>query len=145
VSLVGGGIYLVTQFFKPGPIQILCDIHPPRISRSNNPAPSGNQPQFEIAFGFDQKYELTSLKVIALDEWTTNKQAHPLWHLVSESNSVPTKAFFYGQRIQGMHAAVAGARREPLSVNVTYRMLIEAGSRAGECTFKLPAPSPVAR
>ena len=140
ILLLGGGIYLVAQFFKPGPIQILCDIHSPRENRNNSRVPA-NPPQFEIAFGFDQKYELTDLKVVARDEWTTNQQAHPLWHLVSESNSVPTKAFFYGQRIQGMHAAVAGARREPLQTNVTYRMLIAAGSRAGECDFKLPALS----
>jgi hypothetical protein len=64
---------------------------------------------------------------------------------VSESNSVPTKAFLYGQRIQGMHAAVAGARREPLQTNVTYRILIAAGARAGECDFKLPALPSAAR
>ncbi|HEY4952056.1 MAG TPA: hypothetical protein VII71_01560 [Verrucomicrobiae bacterium] len=144
VLLLGGGIYLVTQFFKPAPIQILCDIHPPRVTRNNSRA-AANPPPLEIAFGFDQKYELTDLKVVARDEWTTNQQAHPLWHLVSESNSVPTKAFLYGQRIQGMHAAVAGARREPLQTNVTYRMLIVAGARAGECDFKLPALPPAAR
>jgi hypothetical protein len=142
VLLLGGAIYLVAQFFKPGPIQIVCDIHPPRDSRGNNQR-AANRPQFAVAFGFDQKYELTGLKVVALDEWTTNKQAHPLWHLTSESNSVPTKAFLYGERIRGMHAAVKGAKPEPLETNVTYRLLIEAGSRAGDFDFKLPAmPQP---
>jgi hypothetical protein len=144
VLLLGGGIYLVTQFFKPAPIQILCDIHLPRVTRNNSRAPANPSP-LEIAFGFDQKYELTDLKVVARDEWMTNQQAHPLWHLVSDSNSVPTKAFLYGQRIQGMHAAVAGARREPLQTNVTYRILIAAGARAGEFDFKLPALPPAAR
>ena len=141
VLLLGGAVYLLAQFFKPGPIQIICDIHPPRISRSSNTSSAAdNRPPFDVAFGLDQKYELTSLKVVALDEWMTNEEAHPLWHLVCETNSAPTKAFLYGMRIRGMHAAVKGARPEMLQTNVTYHLLVQAGSRTGECDFKLPVP-----
>jgi hypothetical protein len=144
VLLLGGTIYFVAQFFKPGPIQILCDIHPPRPPRGNNNSnASSNPPKFTIAFGFDHEYKLTSLKVVPLDEWMTNKEAHPLWHLVSETNSVPTKAFLYGMRIRGMQAAIKGTRPETLQTNVTYRLLVKAGSRGGECDFKVPAlPQP---
>ena len=103
------------------------------------PRAASDYPKFDVAFGFDQKCRLTDLKVVVLDEWTTNKQAHPLWHMVAASNSVPSKAVIYGQWIRGMRPAVLGKRAEPLEVNVTYRLLIEAGSRTGDCDFKLPA------
>src|ERR1700733_5932275 len=94
-ALLGGAIYFIEQFLKPGPIQIVSDIHVTRARRTNqNNSQSANRPAINIAFGLDQNYELTSVKVVPLDEWTTNKQAHPLWHLISETNSVPTKAFF---------------------------------------------------
>ncbi len=80
-----------------------------------------------IVFGFDRKLKLTSLKVIPLPDIQTNKYPHPIWHLVSESNSVPTKDFAYGARISGMHPAVQGAVPDPLEPGVTYRLMIEAG------------------
>jgi len=147
VALLGGTIYFIAQAFKPGPIQIVCDIHPPRPQRANrnNARPPANRPAFDVAFGFDQRYELTSVKVVSLDEWATNKEAQPLWHLISETNSAPTKAFFYGRGIQGMHAAVKGAHAEPLQTNVIYHLMIQAGSRQGEYDFKLPLLSPAAQ
>jgi hypothetical protein len=147
VLLLGFAAWLMAQFFKAGKIPIYCEIHPPRINRSNNnnPHPGNDRPQFDIAFGLDQRYELTSLKVVALDEWMTNKQAHPLWHLIAETNSAPVKAIIYGRWIQGMHAAIAGARPQTLQTNVAYRLLIQAGSSEGDCDFKLPAMPQLAR
>jgi hypothetical protein len=144
--LLIGGIYYLEGFFKPAQIQILYDIHPEKIYRGKNSHAAKNQnpTQFDVAFGLDQKYELTSLKIVPLDEWATNKQAHPLWHLISESNSVPIKAIIYGRKINGMHTAINGTKPEMLQINVFYHLLIEAGSREGECDFKLPAlPKPV--
>ena len=146
--LLGGAAWLMAQFFKPGKIAIYCEIHPPRVNRWNNknPRAAQNPRQFDVAFGLDRKYELTGVKVVALDEWTTNKDAIPLWHLVSETNSAPVKAIIYGQGIRGMHPAVKGARAQLLETNVAYRLMIEAGSREGECDFKLPAlPQTAAR
>jgi hypothetical protein len=141
VALLSGAIYFVAQFFKPGPIQIVCDIHVTRArANRNNPQTTANRPTFNLAFGLDQQYQLTGVKVVSLEEWTTNKEVRPLWHLVSESNSVPTKAFFYGERIRGMEAAVKGSRPESLETNVTYHLIVQAGSRKGECDFKLPTP-----
>ena len=137
VLLVGSGIYWLAGLFKPAKIQIVCEIHPPRTLQ-RAPRAGSPKPQFDVAFGFDQKYELTDLKVVKLDEWTTNKQAHPLWHMVTSSNTVPTKAVIYGQWIRGMHPYVAGARAETLETNITYRLLIEAGGQKGDCDFKLP-------
>ncbi|MDD5140671.1 MAG: hypothetical protein PHY43_10480 [Verrucomicrobiales bacterium] len=142
VVLASGGIYWLSGLFKPAKIQILCDIHPPRMLQ-RNPRPASASPQFDVAFGFDQKYRLTDLKVVVLDEWTTNKQAHPLWHMVSASNAIPTKAIIYGQWINGMHPAVLGKHAEPLQPNVNYRLIIEAGSRTGDCDFKLPAQAAI--
>jgi hypothetical protein len=147
VLLLGVLAWIMAQFFKPGKIPVYCEVHPPRISRSNNndPRTAQNPRTFDVAFGLDQRYELTSVKVVALDEWTTNKQAQPLWHLVSETNSAPVRAIIYGQRIRGMHAAVPGARPQMLQTNVAYRLLIQSGSREGECDFKLPALPQLAR
>ena len=92
---------------------------------------------WKSAFGMDQPYELTSIKVVPLVEWTTNKAAHPLWHLTAKTNSQPVKAFIYGQNFAGMES-VSGARAEPLATNVDYLLLIEAGRQRGECDFKLP-------
>lgn len=140
VLLFGVAGWFVARFFKPGKIQIVCDIHPPRNPRPGTASRNGNRPQFEVAFGFDQKYALTDVKVVSFDEWATNKNALPFWHLVSESNSQPTKLVIYGQGIRGMHPAIKGVRSKSLETNVTYRLLIEAGSREGECDFKLSAP-----
>lgn len=137
VALASGGIYLLVGMFKPVPIQILCDIHASRIAPRNAQA-ARDRPPFDVAFGFDQKYTLTELKVVALDEWTTNKQAHPLWHMISATNAIPIRAVIYGQGIRGMRAAVLGTHAEPLQANVAYRLLIEAGAHTGECDFKLP-------
>ncbi|MEI9961111.1 MAG: hypothetical protein WDM76_08225 [Limisphaerales bacterium] len=137
VALFGIAGWLVARFFKPEKIQILCDIHPPRASRPGA-ASGANRPPFDVAFGFDQRYALTDIKVVVADEWATNKRAQPLWHLITESNSVPTKQIVYGQGVRGMHPTIKGMRAKLLETNVTYRLLIEAGSREGECDFKLP-------
>jgi hypothetical protein len=136
ILLVGGGIYYLATSFKPAKIQMVYTLHERRVYRR---VPLNNQPRFDAAFGLDGAYKLTSLKVVVLGEWTTNKQAQPLWHLVSDSRSVPVRAIIYGQRIEGMRPALSGARAEMLVPNVYYRLFIEAGSREGECDFKLPA------
>ena len=56
-----------------------------------------------------------------------NKFPHPIWHLVSTSNSVPTTDFTYGTPIEGMRPAVAGATPDPLAPGVKYRLLVQAG------------------
>jgi hypothetical protein len=82
-----------------------------------------------IIFGFDRKVKLTSLKVIPVSAIETNKYPHPIWQLVSESNSVPIRELVYGMRIPGMHPAIPGASADPLEPGVNYRLLIESGGQ----------------
>ena len=135
IVLLGVGIYCWSALSRPPKIQILYTLHEQRATR---PADArANPPRREVAFGMDQPYELTSIKVVPLAEWTTNKGAHPLWHLTAETYSSPVKAFLYGQNLEGMESAT-GASAEPLAANVGYLLLIEAGRQHGECGFKLP-------
>jgi len=120
---------------RPPKIQILFTVHGRRAPRPANA--SANPSRLEAAFGMDQSCELTSVKVVPLDEWTTNKEALSLWHLTAKTHSSPVKAFLYGQNLEGMES-VSGAGAEPLATNVDYLLLIEAGRRRGECDFKLP-------
>ena len=82
------------------------------------------QPLF---FAFDRSLKLTSLRVIPISEIQTNKYPHPIWHLISKSNSIPVSDFTYGCSIRGMQPAVPGATPDPLEPGVTYRLLVEAG------------------
>jgi hypothetical protein len=135
VFLLGVVVYYWSALSKPPKIQIFYTLHARQVPRPTNA--NTNPPRLEVAFGMDQPYELTSVKVVPLAEWTTNKLAHPLWHLIVKTNSPPIKAFLYGQQIRGMES-FSGARAEPLATNVDYLLLIEAGRRHGKCNFKLP-------
>src|SRR5205814_5389326 len=95
-----------------------------------------------IVFGFDRQLKLTSLKVIPMSDIQTNKYPHPIWHLVSESNSVPTKDFAYGTSIRGMHSAVKGAIPDALEPGIGYRLLVEAQSFKGQHDFVPEARTP---
>jgi hypothetical protein len=124
---------------RPPAIQILCTLHERRAPRHPDAGanPSANPPRPEAAFGLDQRYGLTSVKVVPLAEWKTNKAAHPLWHLTADPPSEPVKAFLYGQNPEGMES-VSGTDAEPLAAKVDYLLLIEAGRQRGECEFRLP-------
>ena len=135
VFLLGAVIYYWSALSKPPKIQILYTLHARQVPHPTHA--NTNPPRLEVAFGMNHPYELTSVKVVPLAEWTTNKLAHPLWHLVTKTNAPPVKAFLYGQQIRGMES-VSGAQAEPLATNVDYLLLIEAGQRHGECDFKLP-------
>jgi hypothetical protein len=99
-----------------------------------------------MTFAFNGKFDLTEVKVVALAEIQTNKYAHPLWHVVTESNSVPMKAIVYGMRIRGMQPKVKGAEADPLDANVAYRLIVDAGKVHGEHDFTPISPvTPVQR
>lgn len=88
-------------------------------------------------FTLGQDYRLTSVKVIRLDELKAKGFAHPLWELVAEPSSSPTRIFLYGFAIDGMHPRVAQAEPEPLVTNVTYRLLVTAGHYKGQHDFTI--------
>ena len=91
-----------------------------------------------IRFNLGHPYRLTAVKVVRLVGWQTNKSILPLWHLFSDSNSVPTRSFYYGVTIRGMKPIAAKIRPEPLETNVTYRLFLTAGSVKGQHDFSLP-------
>jgi hypothetical protein len=109
-----------------------------RVYHRSRPAGRGDarstiEPLF---FVFDRSVKLTSLKVIPLQEIETNKYPHPIWHLISKSNSVPVTDFTYGCSIGGMQPAVQGATPDPLEPGVKYRLLVEAGSQKLQHDFE---------
>lgn len=75
----------------------------------------------------------------------TNKYASGVWHLVSDSNSVPVRAIVYGQPIRGMRPKVRGAWADPLEPATDYTLLLEATEGSARYEFRTPANLPVPR
>lgn len=138
VLLGGFSLYLNRDWFA-GDVIHVYHRSSPRPNSSDPRSPDSKSPSAPILFGFDRKLELTEVKVLALHELQTNKYPHPLWHLKSSSNSVPTKTFNYGSRIRGMQPAVKGAVAQPLLPGVQYRLQAHAGKTLVEHDFE-PIP-----
>jgi hypothetical protein len=123
IIILGGGgfsLYLNRDSFAARTIQISHRVSPwmkPRTKRANDLG-------VPVTFTLSGFYRLTSLKVVLASEIETNKYAHPVWSLVSESNSPPTSSFVYGGGIRGLHPAVKGAQPDPLVPEVNYRLLV---------------------
>src|SRR2546425_1253317 len=95
VVLAGFSLYLNKDWFGSENIQIYHRSRPAGlIRRKRVDIPGVDNPAINpIVFGFGHKLRLTSIKVIPVSELATNKYPHPIWHLVSTSNSVPIKDF----------------------------------------------------
>ena len=91
-------------------------------------------------FALDNDYSLTEVKVVPLAALQTNKLAQPIWHLVSDSGSDDVSHVSYGEKINGMDPAVAGAQPEPLQPGVMYRLFVAAGRAKGQLDFQLGVP-----
>ncbi len=120
-----------TDWFKPANVQ---------ISHTTRPLPSRsprNATTVAVAFSLNRDYGLTEIKVVPLVEWQTNHSVLPLWHLVSDPQSEPTKIFLYGHDIDGMKPAMPGAQPKPLEANVVYRLFVSAGSAKGHHDFEI--------
>ena len=137
VVLGGFSLYLNKDWFAKDRIQIYDRSRPARAVFRRGRMP--NSAVDPIVFGFDRKLKLTALKVIPVCDLETNKYPLPVWSLVSDSNSLPIKAFSYGMRIRGMRPAVAGVRPVPLEPGVQYRLFIEAGGIKEQHDF-VPVP-----
>jgi hypothetical protein len=141
VAIVLAGLYICffTDWFKPTIIQISHTTRP-MPSRSSRSATT-----VALTFGLDRYYRLTEIKVVPLAEWQTDHSVLPLWHLVSNSKSAPTKFFFYGQNISRMKLFLPGMQPKPLETNVVYRLFVSAGSVNGQHDFQIggkpPTPS----
>jgi hypothetical protein len=55
--------------------------------------------------------------------------------LISDSNSLPTKAIVYGFPIKGLKPAIPKTRPEPLLAGVEYTLLIECGKIHSQTNF----------
>ena len=138
VLLAGIYVYFFTGWFKPQTIHIFHVARSQSNTRVGPRVVAGSQNTAIVTFGFDSRYQLTEIKVVRLSEWQTNRFAQPLWHLISDSNSVPVKTFPYGVALRGMKPAVARSWPNPLETNVTYRLFVSAGSVKGQHDFSAP-------
>ncbi len=126
IALILGAVYVFkfTDWFAEKNIQILY--------RSRNSQPF---------FGLENKeYNLTLIKVVKVDEFSTNKYALPVWHLVSEDpvkGAAPIADFVYGQTLAGMKPAIPGTAPATLNKNTGYRIFVESGKLKGERDFDL--------
>ena len=137
VMLGGLSLYLNRDWFARDNIQIM---HRSRPARGAFRHPRSDNPLIDpLSFWFDRKVKLTSLKVVPVFDIETNKYPQPIWHLISDSNSVPIKEFTYGMRIQGMRPALNGAAPDPLEPGVKYRLFLQAGKQKAEHDF-VPEP-----
>ena len=138
LAVIGFYLYLFRDSFRKPVIQISHTIRPnPAYIRHPPAGISSDELPQSINFGLSGEYKLTSVKLVVLAELETNRFAHPLWELISDSNSVPTRAFSYGRKIRGMHSAVKGATADPLAPNVTYRLLVESRNLKGQHDFQV--------
>ena len=134
VLIVLAACYLrfFTDWFLPPTIQVLAQIRPVRSVR---PTP-GVAATYPVSFAFDRKLQITEIRVVAVEDEKTNKYPHYVWHMISDSNSVPTKAMIYGQPLRGLKPKVPRARPEPLEAEVKYRFYVTAGKYTGRIDFK---------
>ena len=139
VALGGFSLYLNRDWFAKDNIQITHRSRPARAGFFGRKRPAEVAAVNPIIFGFNRKLKLTSVKVIPASEIETNKYPHPIWHMISTSNSVPTRTFVYGMPIKGMRPAVQGATPDPLEPGVKYQVQIEAGTRKAQHDF-VPEP-----
>jgi hypothetical protein len=135
IAVILAAVYVVyfTDWFRKDGIQIIPTVRPG--SASVIPRDPDDVPVHRVSFALDGKYKLTSVKVLVASELATNKYATPLWHLISDSNSVPTKSITYGTPITGMKPALPRARPEPLLANVEYTLMLEAGKTRSQTNF----------
>jgi hypothetical protein len=131
-------LYLNRDWFAQDNIQVYHRSRPARFVMGGSPAGSDLE---SLMFGFDRWLKLTSLKMVPLEALKTNPYAHPVWELVSDSNSVPIKDFTYGLHIRGMRPRIEGLTPEPLQPGVPYRLLVQAGKQKVTHDFTLqPLP-----
>lgn len=138
--------YLYRDSFRKPAIQISHTMRPHARDLVREAGTQDDNLSKIVIFALERNYNLTSVKVVSVPELTTNKYAHPVWELVSDSNSPPTRAFQYGGYIRGMHPVVKGERPQPLDTNVTYRLFVEAtGPIKGMHDFTITPESHVAQ
>lgn len=97
-------------------------------------APSGVA---NVTFSLDTYYTLTALRV--QDVPADGSAPKVIWQLAGKS--LPLNVLLYGRDPQGMKPVTPGAKAEPLSAGVPYRLIIEAGRRRGTNDFRTTLPA----
>lgn len=141
LGLGGLCFYVNRDWFAKRPIQISYRVSPwlKDSARGRGKADVG----VPVVFSLDHYCRLTSVKAFKAGELATNKYALAIWSLTTESNSVPTASFTYGQRIQGMRPDVKGARPDALEPYVLYELVLKTGDDAAQHDFTTtPLPQP---
>jgi hypothetical protein len=137
----GSGVYAFKDWLKPEPIQIAYTVRPIQPSRNSAPTedqyPPSGKAGYNVTFAFNQKLNLTAVKVFSLQDAMTNKYPYPLWNLVSDSNTPPVKSLIYGAHIPGLRPSVKGATADPLEAGGSYRLVIIAGDVRTEKDFHI--------
>ena len=133
VALAAFYVFYISDWFNKPTIQIVYTKRACSVSRIPR---DDNTEVYPVSFSFNQKYRLTTVKVLNASEFATNKYAHPLWHLVSASNSLPTKVLIYGTAPRGMKSEVANAKPQPLLPKVNYLLLVQAREASGRIEFQ---------
>ena len=132
IALAGLYVYMADWFSKPA-IQIIYTKRSGSVSRIPR---EDDLSVYPVSFSFNKKYRLTSVKVINAGEFATNKYTHPLWYLISASNSLPTKVLIYGTNPRGMKPEVTGAKPQPLQPKVNYLLFVQAREASGQIEFQ---------
>ncbi|MCW5554845.1 MAG: hypothetical protein KIS67_22115 [Verrucomicrobiae bacterium] len=138
IVIIGLGslsVYLNRDWFAEPTIHISHRVSPWATKAPRGRQPATVSPGNPVVFNFDPFCRFSSVRVVVAAEIETNKYAHPLWHLVSDSNSIPVGTFTYGSRIPGMRPAVKGATPDPLQPGVNYRLLVTTGDRQEQHDF----------
>jgi len=131
VLLGAGSLYLNKDWFAGDNIHVYHRSMPPR-ARRGRPNTSRTDP---VVFFLDRQLKLTTVKVVPVSDIETNKFPQPVWHLISDSNSVPVREFNYGVPLGGMRPAMKETAPEPLEPGVSYRLFVEAGSQKAQHDF----------
>jgi hypothetical protein len=129
ICLAATYVIFFSDWFRPKSLHIY------HSNRKLHEGPARGNALPNLMFGMKPESRITDLKVVELSAFQTNKDALPVWHLVSDSNSIPLNHFYYGQYIAGMRPAIKGVNADALETNVTYRIFLSAGSLKGEHDF----------
>jgi len=141
MALLLGALYVYgfTDWFRaPAKIQMLAMARPTNIGGR----PVKPNQVLPVTFAFSRKVRLTEVKVVAVDDEKTNRFPHALWHLISDSNSIPTKQLIYSVTLRGMKPKVPRGKAEPLLPDVAYRLYVKEASAEGQIDFKTKTSVP---
>jgi hypothetical protein len=130
LALVSVYVVFFTDWFKPRVIKLFYSTRQIEHFRARQDLPY-------VLFGLEGRYNLTEIKVVSVDDLQKNPGTPALWHLISDSNSVPMKMFTYGEHIHGMRPAFKGEEPQDLQTNSIYRLFVSAGRAHGQMDFKL--------